>query len=231
MTKDDTKQALLSAAEKLFTEKAYEAVSTRELAEAAGVNLGAIQYHFGSKAKLFVETVHSMMGGGACAQAGRELSGGAKTKEEAAQKICSYVHEFVRNMLCPCGLPAFRLVFREVFSDTTRDKEMFDALVDSTVENYIRPVVSDLVNVIRILLPDADEKTLRRTAASIAGQCSFYGTHQPFMERLDGRSYNDEQICKEKSEHIARFTLQALGCSKDFIEKALANSIEKNQRK
>lgn len=226
MTKDNTRQALISAAEKLFTEKGYEAVSTRELAEAAGVNLGAIQYHFGSKAKLFVETVHGMMGGGACAQAGESLRGGAKTREEAAEKICRYITAFVRNMLCPTGLPAFRLVFREVFSDSTRDKEMFDALVDSTVENYIRPVVSDLATVIKVLLPEADADTLRRTAGSIAGQCSFYGTHQPFLERLDGRSYNNEQICKEKSAHIARFTLRALGCDAASIEKAIASATE-----
>ena len=49
------RETLLKVATKLFIERGYNGVSTRELAEAADVNLGAIQYHFGSKAKLFVE--------------------------------------------------------------------------------------------------------------------------------------------------------------------------------
>ena len=60
--KTSARKALILAAQKLFTEKGYAVVSTRELAEEANVNLGAIQYHFGSKANLFVEAVQSMTG-------------------------------------------------------------------------------------------------------------------------------------------------------------------------
>jgi len=48
----DTKTRLLDAAERLFSDKGFEAVSHREIASAAAVNLAAINYHFGSKDQL-----------------------------------------------------------------------------------------------------------------------------------------------------------------------------------
>lgn len=51
----DTRTALLDAATPLFAEKGYDATSVREITASAGANLGAITYHFGSKAALFEE--------------------------------------------------------------------------------------------------------------------------------------------------------------------------------
>ena len=49
----DTKTRILDAAETLFTEHGFEATSLRSLTSAAGVNLAAVNYHFGSKEELF----------------------------------------------------------------------------------------------------------------------------------------------------------------------------------
>jgi AcrR family transcriptional regulator len=49
----DTKSRILDAAEALFTEHGYEATSLRQLTTAAGVNLAAVNYHFGTKEELF----------------------------------------------------------------------------------------------------------------------------------------------------------------------------------
>jgi|SRR5579859_4464501 len=45
----DAKTRLLDAAERLFSDKGFEAVSHREISLAAAVNLAAVNYHFGSK--------------------------------------------------------------------------------------------------------------------------------------------------------------------------------------
>ena len=45
----DTKTRLLDAAERLFSDRGFEAVSHRDIAVAAAVNLAAVNYHFGSK--------------------------------------------------------------------------------------------------------------------------------------------------------------------------------------
>jgi AcrR family transcriptional regulator len=55
-THTDTRTALILAAGELFAKQGFEGVSTRMIAEKAGVNLGAIHYHFGSKENLYLET-------------------------------------------------------------------------------------------------------------------------------------------------------------------------------
>jgi AcrR family transcriptional regulator len=49
----DTKTRILDAAESLFMEHGFEATSLRQLTTAAGVNLAAVNYHFGTKEELF----------------------------------------------------------------------------------------------------------------------------------------------------------------------------------
>lgn len=49
----DTKTRILDAAEQLFMEHGFEATSLRQLTAAAGVNLAAVNYHFGTKEVLF----------------------------------------------------------------------------------------------------------------------------------------------------------------------------------
>ena len=51
-----TKDRILDTAEALFMEHGFEATSLRSITAAAGVNLAAVNYHFGSKEELF-ETV------------------------------------------------------------------------------------------------------------------------------------------------------------------------------
>ena len=53
---DDSRARILSSAGRLFASRGYSGVPMRELAQAAKVNLGAINYHFGGKRKLYHET-------------------------------------------------------------------------------------------------------------------------------------------------------------------------------
>lgn len=55
MSTEPTRISLINAAMELFAEKGFDGVSTRMIAEKAGVNLGGIHYHFKSKENLFVE--------------------------------------------------------------------------------------------------------------------------------------------------------------------------------
>jgi AcrR family transcriptional regulator len=49
----DTRTALLESGIALFGRHGYDGVTTRELTDAAGVNLSAIKYHFGDKDELY----------------------------------------------------------------------------------------------------------------------------------------------------------------------------------
>jgi TetR/AcrR family transcriptional regulator, regulator of cefoperazone and chloramphenicol sensitivity len=51
---DATRQALIAAALRIFGRDGFHAASTRAIAEAAGVNLALIRYHFGGKQALYL---------------------------------------------------------------------------------------------------------------------------------------------------------------------------------
>ena len=53
-----TKEKILDVAERLFAERGLETTSIRDITVAAEVNLGAINYHFGTKQKLIVAALN-----------------------------------------------------------------------------------------------------------------------------------------------------------------------------
>lgn len=55
MASDHTKNAILTAAETLWAERSFGEVTMRDIVAAAGVNLAAVNYHFGSKDELLAE--------------------------------------------------------------------------------------------------------------------------------------------------------------------------------
>jgi AcrR family transcriptional regulator len=54
---DQTREKIIAAAEKLFGQHSFEAVSLRDITNAADVTLALASYHFGTKENLFTEVV------------------------------------------------------------------------------------------------------------------------------------------------------------------------------
>ena len=55
MASDQTRTAILAAAERLYAERGFGDVTLRDIVAAADVNLAAVNYHFGSKDELIAE--------------------------------------------------------------------------------------------------------------------------------------------------------------------------------
>lgn len=58
----DTRDRILRGALEVFAERGYDGARTRDIAAAAGVNLGLLQYHFGGKEKLWRAAVDEAFG-------------------------------------------------------------------------------------------------------------------------------------------------------------------------
>jgi AcrR family transcriptional regulator len=55
MASDQTRMSILDAAERLYADRGFADVTLRDIVAAAGVNLAAVNYHFGSKDELIAE--------------------------------------------------------------------------------------------------------------------------------------------------------------------------------
>src|SRR5881397_3821630 len=55
MPSDQTRSAILNAAERLYADRGFGDVTLRDIVAAADVNLAAVNYHFGSKDELIAE--------------------------------------------------------------------------------------------------------------------------------------------------------------------------------
>src|ERR1700747_3447327 len=55
MPSDQTRTAILAAAERLYADRGFGDVTLRDIVGGANVNIAAVIYHFGSKAELIAE--------------------------------------------------------------------------------------------------------------------------------------------------------------------------------
>ena len=58
----ETHERILEAAQKLFAEKGLEATSVRDITAEADCNVAAVNYHFGGKENLYLESFRAMLG-------------------------------------------------------------------------------------------------------------------------------------------------------------------------
>jgi|GEM_PF-3547343 len=214
----ETKTALLEAAQVLFSRKGFAAVSTREVAEAAHVNLGSIQYYFGSKGKLFIETIRHMMAvGGEVAKHRVSIPDCGTCVYSSGVSLAQFVKAFLSYLLVPEGQEPCRLMFREIFTETSEDPEMFEALVSTMSDEFARPLEEMLRKLLLVINPRQAQHEVSANVRSIIGQCSFYVTHRPFQERLMGVCLADSATINQIAQHISAFSLAGLGVDQKII--------------
>lgn len=211
-----TRQALLTAAESLFSQRGFFAVGIREIAQQAGVNLSAIKYHFGSKHDLYLETVRRAM-----EHHGDEpmdmLADPPDDPEAAVALLVRFIYGFFGQLretreIDTCGL----LMIREALQPSEAH--------DAVVLDYLHPVVDSLLAVLRVIRPDLDAAGLFRHATSLMGQLIHYKVFRSFIEALRDVRMTDRKIAAESAEHVAMFTLRGLGCDEMLINRAMIHA-------
>ena len=112
-------------------------------------------------------------------------------------------------------------MYREILGATDEEPELHEALVSSVVTEFIAPVDARLKQLVAIIHPHRAEREQSLVVQSIIGQCSFYFTHRPFVERLRGVDFTKEPIFSEVTSHVASFTLRGIGLSETEIATAV----------
>jgi AcrR family transcriptional regulator len=196
---DDPRQRLLEAAGEMFAEKGFDGATVRKLIERAGVNIAAVNYYFRDKERLYIEAVKHA----ACGPPGEAPSWPPGTPP--AVKLRDFLRQLVSHLFDP-NRPAWhaRLMMREMAQPTSACAEL--------VRDYIRPRATVLEEIVRELLPPEVPRWKRlMTSFSIVGQVIFYVSHKPILELLAGPEALKHFDAATVAEHIADFSLKALG--------------------
>jgi len=213
MSEQPTKERLLDAAELLFAQQGYEAVSIREIATAADVNLAAVNYHFQGKHNLYVEVLRRRL------EPKREKLLAAIAKVEAADddqpKLEMLIRAFVGTHLedavnNPRGQLGIHLMSREMSEPRHGARVLLKELI-APVRERIRLLLTDL-------LPEAEETRIQMIIGSLVGQFIFYAmywyNHQ--CQRDDSPDAaaafvslgdSSEDYIANVIDHVTRFTL------------------------
>ena len=205
---DDPRGRILSAAGQEFAERGYEAATVRDICLAAGVNIAAVNYYFGDKKRLYIESVKH-----AHEQRAAEVPLPEASGRPASERLHDFIDTTLQRMLGFSEQPwQGRLMLREVLQPTEACREM--------VEDYIRPHFAKLVTVLDELcvrrLPEAE---LRRVAMSIMGQCFLYRAAGDVVGMLVPPDELAALHAPEAlADHITRFALAALGVAAPLPE-------------
>lgn len=194
------KVRLIEAAGEEFAGKGFDSARVRKICDRAGANVAAINYHFGDKEQLYVETVLNAH------RCGSESPGAEVPLPPApTDQLRCFIHHFLCHVLAIDHPEDWRhrLMLREMLHPTSAS--------DILIREAIRPKFECLQAILGQLCPDADERRRNALAFSVIGQCLHYRMGRPIAERLIGREAFAALDLDYLTDHITSFCLAALG--------------------
>lgn len=196
---DETRQRLIEVGIEVFGRLGHEAATTRMLAEAAGVNLAAIPYHFGGKEGLYQavvknvgESILELLKEGR-SKAIETAKNEKATSDEILETLCEVLRGFGKVLISSeLGRQAAPIIMREQAQPT--------AAFDQLYENHLRSiheVITVLVARLKKQSPDSEEAIL--CAHAIIGQVIvFRMMRETARRRLDWDTFDyqkTEKVC------------------------------------
>jgi TetR/AcrR family transcriptional regulator, regulator of cefoperazone and chloramphenicol sensitivity len=158
-----TRERVLDAAERLFAGRGFAGTSVREITDAAGANLGAVNYYFRSKERLYAEvfTRRAALFSEPVLAAAREAAGAARMSPEEAFRALG------RAFLAPyedrhASLRLLELFAREVV-EPCLPRHLF-------VRLFVVPTIGAITSIVRQARPDLAEATARACAHAFFAQ-------------------------------------------------------------
>jgi AcrR family transcriptional regulator len=202
-----TPDRLLAAASTLFAERGFHGTTVRQIAERAGVNVAAGNYHYGSKKALYLEVFRAQFAEvrTALAERGAVRAAGELdrlSRPELVRLLRSRVQVMLDLLLGPPpGLHG-----------TLMQREMCDPseALPVIIAEFIRPMMDEMRQIVARLEPELDAEAADRCVLSITGQGLFYRFTMPVMLHLRGRRTYERGFTREMAEHITAFSLEGM---------------------
>lgn len=124
----DARQQLIDAARGLFIELPYEKVSTRLIAQRAGVNSALIRYYFTSKAGLYEQMLREAL------QPIRNLMQQQENQSPSQQTLEAFMRAYYQVMAPNPDLP--RLIFRVMSDQSAQQHPMTRRVLAEMIDHF-----------------------------------------------------------------------------------------------
>lgn len=194
-----TREKLLSAALDVFGRYGFDGTSTRQLSEAAGVNLQAIPYYFGGKEGLYVATAEYLVTrierhiGGLQQRIGTHLmelaaAGQGLDEEQARLFLTDMATTMVGLLVSKESEPWARFIIREQMEPTEAFARVYQGLM--------RPLIEMARQMIGTILREdpASEHVRLRTLAFVGNIMVFRLAHAAVLAQMEWQSIGSEQL-------------------------------------
>ena len=198
--RDATEARILESAGHVFAETGFQAAKVRDICARAGVNLAAVNYHFGDKLGLYNEVLRYA----ACAAGNAATFDPVLPGRTPEAKLRAFVLGLLQHMYGE-ERPAWpvRLMTHELAQPTPS----FDGVVDQIMRprhNAIRALVAGVIG------RPVDDRQTRLCAQSIMGQIILYAHGREVLKRLWPDFQFTPETLEEIAGHIASFSYAAL---------------------
>ena len=198
-----TRRRLLDAAGELFAERGFRGATLREIAERAGANLAAANYHFGSKEALYLEVAREHFDAleRRLAEEGAEIASAdlaRRSRPQLEALLRARVRTLLRTLLEDDPIHA-ALMQRELLDPS-------DAL-PVIVRRWVVPLRRGMEDILARLAPELAPDEIARASFSVVGQVSFYLTHRPALLLMIERRSWPAGFVDEVAAHVSEFTL------------------------
>jgi AcrR family transcriptional regulator len=200
-TDTDTRDRLIASAKTLFAQRGYDGTSVKELAEAAGVNVSLISYHFGGKEGLY-RTCLEQFGKARLASAQRVLQS-PRSIEEMRFRLQMFTEEmFACNMDDP---ETARIIHRECDLDHPTAWDIFRDTFLKVFETLVEFLHAAQVN--GLVRKDLEAK---QVATFFFGGMIHHVRGNAINEKVYGNSLRDKTYRDNVVKHV--ITLFIDGC-------------------
>ena len=182
---EETRKRLIAAGIELFGRDGFDAVTTRQLADAAGVNQAAIPYHFAGKEGVYQAVAAHIAASGAAQMAPILAAAQATLKGTPDADLLASTLLQVTLALARTALdPLHRGIWMVLHS---REQFRQSAAFDSVYREFVDPVYQLLEQLISRLLPEpASAAEITRLAHAYLGQLIGFTFARPGLNRRLG---------------------------------------------
>ena len=188
--REDTRNRIVVAAAKAFSEKGFRAASTRDIAARAGVNQGLISYYFQTKQELWKASAARILD-----QLQEVLQQPIEGVAAADQRALARerIREYVR----------FAAAHPELFRLMVEEGKQSDARMRWLVDTHLKPIYERFER-LAATSSGINREFLPHAFYALAGGASMIFAIRPECRRLTGLDPADAQVVETHAEFMAR---------------------------